>query len=288
LAAIAREYLRQPDRTRIVAPDNRSRLELNEVIHHARQTEGQVATQERHVRVLVARQDITGADRQWAANYHTGDVVRYTKGSHTYGLAAGEYARVVHVNPEDNHVTVRRRHGARVTYDPRRLQGVTLYREADRAFAIGDRVQLTAPDREHHLANRELGTVEELQPKDQLRLHLDSGRTVDLNLRAHPHVDYGYAVTSHSAQGQTADRVLVHIDLDRAGEALVNQRLAYVALSRGRDDAQIYTNDKSRLVEALHRDVSHRAAIEQTHAPAGPPQTLERTTVRQIGIGLGL
>jgi hypothetical protein len=271
-----------------VAPDNRSRLELNEVIHHARQAEGQVTTKERHVRVLVARQEVTGADREWAANYHTGDVVRYTKGSHTYGLAAGEYARVVHVNPEDNHVTVRRRHGARVTYDPRRLQGVTLYREADRAFAIGDRVQLTAPDREHHLANRELGTVEELQPKDQLRLHLDSGRTVDLNLRAHPHVDYGYAVTSHSAQGQTADRVLVHIDLDRAGEALVNQRLAYVALSRGRDDAQIYTNDKSRLVEALHRDVSHRAAIEQTHAPAGPPQTLERTTVRQIGIGLGL
>jgi hypothetical protein len=106
LAAIAREYLRQPDQTLIVAPDNRSRLELNEVIHHARQTDGQVATQERHVRVLVARQDITGADRQWAANYHTGDVVRYTKGSHTYGLAAGEYARVVHVNTEDNHVTV--------------------------------------------------------------------------------------------------------------------------------------------------------------------------------------
>jgi hypothetical protein len=59
-------------------------------------------------------------------------------------------------------------------------------------------------------------------------------------------------VTSHSAQGQTADRVLVHIDLDRAGEALVNQRLAYVALSRGRDDAQIYTNDKSRLAPPHH------------------------------------
>jgi len=245
LAAIAREYLQHPEQTLIVAPDNRSRLELNAVIHHARQAEGQVVAEERHVRVLVARQEVTGADRGWAANYHTGDIVRYTKGSHTHGLAAGEYARVVHVNTEDNHVTVRREHGARVTYDPRRLQGVTLYHETNRAFAIGDRVQLTAPDREHHLANRELGTIEQLQPKDQLRLHLDSGRTVDLNLRAHPHLDYGYAVTSHSGQGQTADRVLVHIDLDRAGEVLVNQRLAYVALSRGRDDAQIYTNDKT-------------------------------------------
>jgi hypothetical protein len=40
-------------------------------------------------------QEVTGADRQWAANYHLGDVVRYTKGSRTYSLAAGEYAPVV-------------------------------------------------------------------------------------------------------------------------------------------------------------------------------------------------
>ena len=36
LAAIAREYLRQPDGTLIVSPDNRLRLEINQVIHQAR------------------------------------------------------------------------------------------------------------------------------------------------------------------------------------------------------------------------------------------------------------
>jgi len=49
----------------------------------------------------------------------------------------------------------------------------------------------------------------------------------------------------------------------------VNRRLAYVAISRGRYDAQIYTNDKAQLAAALDRDVSHRAAIEPTRAPAG-------------------
>jgi hypothetical protein len=87
----------------------------------------------------------------------------------------------VHVNTEDNQVTVRRAHGKGVTYDPRRLQGVTLYRETDRAFARGDRVQLTAPDRERHLANRELGTIESMPAKGDLRLRLDSGRTVALD-----------------------------------------------------------------------------------------------------------
>jgi hypothetical protein len=30
------------------------------------------------------------------------------------------------------------------------------------------------------------------------------------------HVDYGYAVTSHSSQEQTADRVLVHVGTEKA------------------------------------------------------------------------
>ena len=54
-------------------------------------------------------------------------------------------------------------------------------------------------------------------------------------------------VTSHSSQGQTADRVLVHVDTEQAGEKLVNRRLAYLAVSRGRYDAQLYTNDKTHL-----------------------------------------
>ena len=43
LQAIAREYLRHPEGTLIVSPDNRSRVEINEVIHRARQATGEVA-----------------------------------------------------------------------------------------------------------------------------------------------------------------------------------------------------------------------------------------------------
>ena len=72
---------------------------------------------------------------------------------------------------------------------------------------------------------------------------MDSGRDVQLNVREHPHLDYGYAVTSHSSQGVTADRVLVHVDTEQAHEQLINSRLAYVSVSRGRYDAPIYTSD---------------------------------------------
>jgi hypothetical protein len=62
--------------------------------------------------------------------------------------------------------------------------------------------------------------------------------------------------------------VIVYIDTDRASDALVNQRLAYVALSRGQYDAQIDTNDKTQLAHALSREVSQRSAID----PPGRPK----------------
>src|SRR5208283_4253202 len=230
------------------------------------------------MRVLVARQEITGADRQWAAQYEPGNVVRYARGSKTLGIAPGEYARVESVDEKQNHVTVERENGQRLSYDPRRLQGVTLYREAERAFSEGDRIQFTAPNREQHVANRQLGTIERIDDVGNLRIRPDSGRAIASNIRENPHLDYGYAVTSPSSQGQTADRVLIHVDTEQGGEKLINRRLAYVAVSRSRYDAQIYTNDKTTLAEGLGRDVSHRSALESTRTVQSPSQKSESPT----------
>jgi conjugative relaxase-like TrwC/TraI family protein len=284
LKEIAREYAKKPDGTLVVSPDNESRREINQVIHREMQTRGQVVTHEHKQRVLVARQEITGADRQWAGQYEHGDVVRYTRGSKTHGIEAGEYARVERVNEKENLVTVKRENGEQVSYDPRRLQGVTLYRETERAFSAGDRVQFTAPYKEQHVANRELGTIEKMDAGGNLQLRMDSGRSVAFNVKEHPHLDHGYAVTSHSSQGQTADRVLVHVDTEQAGEKLVNRRLAYVAVSRGRYDAQLYTNDKTHLTEQLSRDVSRRSAMEPVHAQQPAAQKIEQSAPSQAQV----
>lgn len=68
----------------------------------------------------------------------------------------------------------------------------------------------------------------------------------------------------------------MHVETDRASEKLVNQRLAYVAVSRGRYDAQIYTDDKTNLASRLERDVSHRSALERGQAPASPTLGVSR------------
>jgi ATP-dependent exoDNAse (exonuclease V) alpha subunit len=149
-------------------------------------------------------------------------------------------------------------------------------------------VQLTAPYHEQKLANRELGTVEQIDGGGNLKLKMDSGREVEFNARQHPHLDYGYAVTSHSSQGQTADRVLIHVDSEQAHGELLNSRMAYVSISRAQYDVQMYMNDTATLGQELSHDVSKSVALEDvTVAKTLDPQPVEQI-VEQIGLSLSL
>jgi len=284
IAEIAREYVRSPERTLVVSPDNQSRQEINREVHRTMQSEGKVSNDEQRVHVFYARQDVTGADRQHAQNYERGDVLRYSKGSKPLGIEAGEYARVSRVDRENNMLTVKRHSDEELSYDPRRLQGVTVYRDAERTFAQGERVQLTAPYHEQRLANRELATIERIDSDGNLKLKMDSGREIEFNARQHPHLDYGYAVTSHSSQGQTAERVLIHVDTEQAYGELLNNRMAYVSVSRAQFDVQIYTNDAKALGQELSRDVSHPTAIQQEPAAQKiEPQGMEISQGLTVG-----
>jgi conjugative relaxase-like TrwC/TraI family protein len=259
-AAIAKEYAKSPENTLAVSPDNRSRSELNQAIRSELQSRGVVGKEEHRMQVLVPRQDLTGADRMWAARYEVGDVLRYSRGSKETGIGKGEYARVSAVDAASNRLTVQRKDGSEQTYDPRRQQGVSVYREEERAFSLGDRVQLTAPERDLGVANRELATIASVGDDKRIALKMEDGRSVEVDPAKHPHLDHGYAVTSHSSQGQTADRVLVHVDTGLGAKDLLNNRMAYVAISRGAHDAQLFTNDREKLPLALGHDVSHQSA----------------------------
>jgi AAA domain len=288
IAAIAKEYARSPENTLVISPDNRSRIEINERVHAELQRSGLVSNEEHRIRTLVPRQDLTGADRTWAERYEVGDVLRYSRTSKATGIGKGEYAQVKSIDAPRNRLTVELQNGTQRTYDPRRQQGVSIFREEIRNFSVGDRIQFTAPANDLRVANRELGVIESIDGHERLRLKMDGGRAVELDPRKHPHLDHGYAMTSHSSQGQTADRVLIHVDTELGTKALLNSRMAYVSVSRGRYDAQIYTNNSQTLGQELSRDVSHSPAIQQEPvAHKIEPQTTHTNQISQ-GFGLGL
>lgn len=269
--AIARDYADSSGRTLVVAPDNRSRQELNDHIRHELKDRGVAGREDHQATVLVPRQDMTGADRAWAAQYREGDVIRYTRGSHQLGIKSGEYGTVREIDARQNTLKVERADQFIKEYDPRRLRGVAVYEKAERSFSEGDRIQLTAPNKAAGLSNRELGTVERIDPSGEMKLRMDSGRTATTAADKPAHLDHGYAVRSHSAQGATADRVIVHAEGGQSA-ALVNERFAYVAGSRMREGLDVYTDNSQQLASSLERQFDKTGAVHDRGV--GPRQEL--------------
>jgi ATP-dependent exoDNAse (exonuclease V) alpha subunit len=294
IASIARNYADSPNNTIIVSPDNASRREINQAVRSELQERGLVESENHSMRVLAPRSDMTGADRAWAARYEVGDVLHYQRGSTTIGIEPRSYARVASTDPKTNSLTVEKADGQQITYDPSRLRGISAYREIERDFAVGDRLQFTAPNKELGVANRDLGTIQSIDGDRNITVRMDGGkdRTVTFDPEQMRHFDHGYAVTSHSSQGLTSERVLVNIDTNVHPD-LINDRFAYVSVSRASQDAQIYTNDAATLVESLSRDVSKASAIDfgkgqNPVAKVGLEQAAAVKIAPGAGLGLAL
>ena len=206
-------------------------------------------------------------------------MVRYARGSKLIGIEAGAYGAVVGINAAENLLTIQKPTGDQVTYDPKRLSGVSVYRETEREFSVGERIQFTAPDKQLGVANRDLGTIEKIDADGNISVRTENNRNIQFNATDHRHFDHGYAVTSHSSQGLTTDRVLINIDTT-ANPQLINSRLAYVAVSRASLDAVIYTNDAADLRQRLSGDISKSSAVQFS-------QTTNNTST-DISLGLGV
>jgi ATP-dependent exoDNAse (exonuclease V) alpha subunit len=247
----------------VVSPDNRSRKDLNAAIRAELRETGQLGPDVYRLPILINRQDLTGEDRGVASSYHVGDSVRYLRGSEALGVEPKSYAIVINVDSEQNQISVKKADGQVVTYDPGRLKGVSIYEPESRSFAEGDRVQFTTPWKDKAVSNRDLGTITYLDGHGNVRVQLDdSERTVGWNLRENQHLDHAYAMTSHSSQGATVDQVFIHIDTsDSKSRALIDETLAYVATSRPRYDAQIFTDNEEQLATALSRSHQNATAL---------------------------
>ncbi len=133
------------------------------------------------------------------------------------------------------------------------------YRPVQLALAVGDRVRITAGgktrDGEHRLSNGSLLTVEGFTKRGDIIV--DHGWVID---RDFGHLTHGYVVTSHASQGVTVDKVFIGM----ASESFpaTYQRTAYVAVTRGKEQAQIFTDDKEELLKAISRPDDPVSAIE--------------------------
>ena len=138
----------------------------------------------------------------------------------------------------------------------------------------GDRIEFTRNDRALGRENGARASVVAINGEERTtRVRLDNGKfqTLRLDNAADQHLRHGYAQTAHAAQGRTAERVMVHAE-SRATN-LVDQKMMYVAVSRAKASAAVYTDDRGKLVSALHERAGERqVAIADASRQTGMEQ----------------
>jgi ATP-dependent exoDNAse (exonuclease V) alpha subunit len=258
--------------TLVVSPGNDERRALNQAIRGLLVSHGHVASQVRDHAILVAR-DLTQAQMHYARNYTDGDVIHFSRAHPRHGIGKDSYLTIAAVNRAGNTLTLRNGNGESIEMSPARWKGVQAYAWEERVLAVGERLQFRIHDKKHKVANGEFATITELDRK-QVKLRFDDKRELALPFAQLRHADYGYASTSHAAQGATVDRVIVNADSMRNAQ-LVNRKQFYVSISRARYDAQVYTDDLQALRRAVAREPRKAVALETVN-PVRPTTELQQ------------
>ena len=286
--AIAQEYVAAYEaghRVLVVSPANEERRELNKAIRATLIAQGHVDAHGSEQTILVNR-NLSGVQRALAYHYQEGDVIRFTRGSKHQLIPKDSYANVRTIDRESNLVVVQTGDGRRVEYNPSRLFGVEVFREEQRLFARGDRIQFRAAEKALGIANGEFATINTIDGR-RAGLRLDNGRQLSAALDRLRHIDHGYASTSHSAQGVTVDRVIVDVDTRLSAE-LVNRKQFYVSISRARNSLAIYTNDRRGLGHIVNRSREKSMALELSSAVPHPGFAVLPEQRQSISRGHGL
>jgi conjugative relaxase-like TrwC/TraI family protein len=286
LATMAQRYVAlspaERARTLVIEPSRDGRDTLTAMIRQQLAQRGELSSAAVRFEALEAK-GLTRAETRQAANYAIGDVVRFARDYADKGVSRGAAYRVERIDGDKAAISLKATDGSSVDWRLRQWGAgkVEVFEPKPMELKAGDRVQFTRNDREGGRINGLRGTITGIDAERQeATIALANGREqrLDLTDPRDAHLRHAYVQTAHAAQGQTAERVLIHADSRSAN--LVDQKMLYVALSRARSEAIVVTDDKARLIRAIHE----RAGEKQTAMEVSAP---EAAKTKSLGAGLG-
>jgi hypothetical protein len=223
----------------VVSPTHREADQITDEIRSELQGTGQLGKEQRQFGILLNR-NLTLAQRQQALNYDAGDVLVFHQNAK--GYIKGE--RIV------------------VGESPLPLDQASrfqVFRGGAMSVARGDVVRVTrngiTADGEHRLNNGAIYAVKGFTDSGDIRL--TNGWTISIEFG---HLTHGYVLTSHASQGKTVDRVFIG-QSSNSGPASSREQF-YVSVSRAREQATIYTDNKEALREAVNQSDVRMTASE--------------------------
>lgn len=248
LAAAYVETVRAGKSALVVSPTHAEGERITDEIRKTLREHKLLGNDERALLRLIPA-NLTRGQQRDPANYQPGDVL------------------VFHQNAKEGY-----RKGQRVVVGGAPLpldqaERFSVFRQAALQVAAGDALRITkggvAADGKRRLNNGDIYTVAGFTDKGDLVVrprNPKQARDEFVIGKDFGHLAHGLVVTSHASQGKTVDRVFIG-QSSRSFLASSREQF-YVSASRGREQVQIFTDDKAELLDAVSHSDDRVSATE--------------------------
>lgn len=235
--------------------------------------EGNRLTQE--LRETLKERGVIGQERRFTArdgtgwsNAEKGDIRNYQAGlvvefhQNAKGFTRGEKALATQGGEG---LVLQKQDGTKAALPLDKPDRFAVYRPQEIAIGKGDRIRITkngeakvrGQAKGTSVNNGDIYTVEGFTPEGDIRI--GRGKVLPGNWG---HLTYGYVDTSYASQGKTVDRVFIAAGKESLPAA--DQQQWYVSVTRGREMARVYVEDKAEMRQAVARTGERLSAVELT------------------------
>jgi conjugative relaxase-like TrwC/TraI family protein len=267
--AIADDYLHADDRkeTLVLVETHETKRAVNSLVREALSLNGKGQIFESFIPY-----DKTRAQLKRIDTYEEGQRLLFSKKYRSLGVASGEDGKITSVNPDEGTLSVEMRSGKRIVMTPREMSGkghkvgqieLLELSQSDRVRVTGNQLKKSG------ITNGMKGDVVSVTQKEAT-IRLDNGKIFTVSRETIAELVHSYAQTGHSAQGLGAgkekelEKLLkenlkkemvggVILDIPTHSK-MVSRRSFMTNLTRSKNRATVYTDDKSRLEEAVSRE----------------------------------
>jgi conjugative relaxase-like TrwC/TraI family protein len=263
----------------VVAVTNRDRKAINAQVHAALARQGLVSDVEFR-KPHLDDPKLTGAEQRHTVmlrEKHVNMLV-YRKTYREIGVENGDVLRVKYFDIDKNRIHAVNARGEDIEINPHRQDYFSPAVLEDRWYSVGDRVETRAiirqPDQDlKRIDNGTPGIITAIDEQGTRVRWTRTGEESYLNNDDVRFIDHAYAHTSYKEQGATNDREIIAVS--ETGSKVFNREAAYVAASRAKDNTEIVTENRERMLRNAGKEVGKTTAVD-FEAAAKPAPVLDQ------------
>jgi conjugative relaxase-like TrwC/TraI family protein len=256
----------------VISPTHQQSDDVTHAIRDRLKTDGLIGKKEIEASRLI-NQNLTEAQKGDWRNFKEGQVIQFNQ--NLPKIRRGSMWTVE--SATENGVFIQNNQKQSILLPVQTSQEFDLYQKSTIHLSKGDMVRITRNGfdaEKNRLNNSQILKVTSVNKKGDIQLRNSiSKATYKLN-KEFGHLAHAYCVTSYASQGKTVDEVF--ISQPAATFPATDAKQFYVSVSRGRNNARIYTDDRNQLLDYASELGDRKSAIELVSKKSLMPEIIHQ------------